>query len=223
MRLGKLRYFGTGLAILLGGYFFFFFGKPTCRLSRINDFTIATVAYGCFAEFIPQSGIVELDSITGFHNVKVIIDQLYLPRISTGLRATSYINSKNYELTITNVYPTVTEGRFNIDMNFCDEIPSDASDGKSLRLRIELNEPSDEILLPVGSFYFDTQGLWIYVVKNGNLAVRRTIRLGRKMGSEYFEVLEGLKPGEDVITSSYEKFPNVDSLDVSELKMLHQI
>jgi HlyD family secretion protein len=185
-------------------------------------FTIATIEYGCFAEYIPQTGIMELDSVARCHSVKVSIDELYLSKISTVSRGTTTINNTDYALTITNVYPTVNDGQFTIDMNFCDE-PPDISDGKLLRLRIELNEPSNELLLPVGSFYKDTRGQWIYVVENKNLAVRRDIKLGRKMGGEYFEILEGLKPGEEVITSSYEKFNNLDSLDVVELKKLHQI
>ena len=125
-------------------------------------------------------------------------------------------------LAITNVYPTVKDGRFNIEMNFCGAIPSGVSDGKELRLRIELNEPSNEILLPVGGFYKDTGGNWIYVVKSGTTAVRRDIKLGRK-NSEHFKVLEGLQPGEEVITSSYENFSDVDSLDLLEIKRLHRI
>lgn len=209
---------------MLVGAFFFVISRPTvCRFKIMNAFRIATVEYGCFTEYIPQTGLIELDYVTRCHNVKVMIDELYLARISSGLKGTTTINNTDYTLAITNIYPTVTDGRFNIDMSFCDEIPSGVADGKSLRLRIELNELTDEILLPVGSFFKDTGGDWIYVVENGNLAVRRNIKLGRKSGAEYFEVLEGLEPGEKVITSSYEKFDNLDSLDVVRLRKLHEI
>jgi HlyD family secretion protein len=189
----------------------------------MNGFRIATVEYGCFAEYIPQTGIIELDSVERCHNVKVIIDELYLSKISIGLKGITTINNTDYALAITNVHPAINEGRFNIDMNFCGEIPSEVFDGKSLRLRIELSDPSNELLLPVGSFYKDTGGRWIFVVENGNLAVRRNIQLGRKMGPEYFTVVGGLKPGEQVITSSYEKFNHLDSIDVLDLKKLHQM
>ena len=187
-----------------------------------KEVSIGTVEYGCFIEYIPQTGIIELDSGARCHNVKVMIDELYLSRISTGLTATTTINNTDYTLAITNVNPTVNDGRFNVDMNFCGEIPSGAPDGKSVRLRIELNDPSNEILLPVGGFYKDTGGNWIYVVKNGTTAVRRNIKLGRK-NSESFQVLEGLQPGEEVITSSYENFSDVDSLDLLEIRRLNRI
>jgi HlyD family secretion protein len=82
-------------------------------------------------------------------------------------------------------------------------------------LRIELGQSSEELLLAMGGFYKDTGGNWVFVV-DGDRAVRRDIKLGRKMGSEYFEVLEGLKPGEKVITSSYENFGNNEVLILSE-------
>jgi len=223
MRLRNIKYFGIGILMLVGACFFIMSRPTVCRFKVRNGFRIATVDYGCFVEYIPQTGIVELDSVARCHNVKVMIDELYLPKISTGLKGIATINNTDYALAITNICPTGNDGRFEIDMNFCEGIPPELSDGKLLRLRIELDEPSNELLLPVGSFYKDTGGSWIFVVENGNLAVRRKIQLGRKMGAEYFQVLEGLKAGEKVITSSYENFNNVDSADMLELKKLHQM
>jgi hypothetical protein len=210
-------YFGIGIVLLLGTCFYVASRPAVCRFKVKTEPTIATVKYGPFVENIPQTGIVEFDFSMRCHNVKAFIDQLYLPRITIGLQGTTIINDTVYRLAITNVDPTVNGGHFSIDMNFCDEVPTDISDGKELRMRIELSDPSDEILLPVGNFYFHTGGRWIYVVKNGNRAIRRDIKLGRKMGAEYFEVLSGLKPGEKVIISSYEKFNNLDSLNIMEL------
>ncbi|MBA4053626.1 MAG: efflux transporter periplasmic adaptor subunit [Marivirga sp.] len=144
--------------------------------------------------------------VVGEYKVKVPIDELYLPRITTGLRATTTFNNKDYELEITYKYPGATNGRFEVDMNFIGEPPPGIIRGLSLRLRIELGQSSEELLLPVGGFYKDTGGNWVFVVEDGNRAVKRDIKLGRKMGSEYFEVLEGLQPGDKVITSSYENF-----------------
>jgi HlyD family secretion protein len=147
------------------------------------------------------------------YKVKVPIDELYLPRISQGLRATTTFNNKDYELEIKYIYPGVTNGRFDVDMLFVGDTPPGIRRGLSLRLRIELGQPSEELLLPVGGFYKDTGGNWVFVVEdNGTRAVKRDIKLGRKMGSEYFEVLEGLQPGEKVITSSYENFGNNEVL-----------
>lgn len=142
--------------------------------------------------------------VVGSYKVRVPIDELYLPRISEGLLAETSFNNKDYTLKITYVYPGVTNGRFEVDMNFVGEQPEGIRRGQSLRLRIQLGQSSEELLLPVGGFYKDTGGNWVYVVE-GERAVKREIKLGRK-NTENFEVLEGLQPGDKVITSSYENF-----------------
>jgi HlyD family secretion protein len=144
--------------------------------------------------------------VVGSYKVLVPIDELYLPRIATGLQATTDFAGKTYSLVITYVYPNIVAGRFEVDMNFEGETPPGLRRGLSLRLRIELGQPSEELLLPMGGFYKDTGGNWVFILDGEDKAVKRDVRLGRKMGSEYFEVLEGLKPGDRVITSSYENF-----------------
>lgn len=144
--------------------------------------------------------------IVGSYKVRVPIDELYLPRISTGLTATTDFNGKTWTLEIMYVYPNITGGRFEVDMEFIGDPPSGLRRGQSLRMRIELGQPSEELLLPMGGFYKDTGGNWVFILDGEDRAVKRDVRLGRKMGSEYFEVLEGLKPGDRVITSSYENF-----------------
>ncbi|MCU0367696.1 MAG: efflux RND transporter periplasmic adaptor subunit [Cyclobacteriaceae bacterium] len=149
--------------------------------------------------------------ILGSYKVRVPIDELYLPKISTGLPASTTFANKEYRLVITYIYPTIQNGRFEVDMNFEGETPQGIRRGQSLRLRIELGQASEELLLPVGGFYKDTGGNWVYVLEADNKAVRRNIKLGRK-NSENFEVLEGLNPGDRVITSSYENFGNNEVL-----------
>jgi HlyD family secretion protein len=144
--------------------------------------------------------------VVGSYKVKVPIDELYLPRITTGLHATTTFNNKDYELEIKYIYPGVANGRFEVDMNFVGDVPPGIRRGQSLRLRIELGQSSEELLLPVGGFYKDTGGNWVYVLEDDGRAVKRDIKLGRKSGAENFEVLEGLQPGDKVITSSYENF-----------------
>ncbi len=145
--------------------------------------------------------------IVGSYKVRVPIDELYLPKISVGLPATTDFAGQQYRLVITYIYPTITNGRFEVDMEFDGPTPSGIRRGQSLRLRIELGQASEELLLPVGGFYKDTGGSWVFVLDGNDKAVRRDIKLGRK-NSENFEVLEGLKPGDRVITSSYENFGN---------------
>ena len=146
--------------------------------------------------------------IVGSYKVRVPIDELYLPKISVGLPATTDFAGKTYHLRIMYIYPTITNGRFEVDMDFEGETPQGIRRGQSLRLRIELGQPSEELLLPVGGFYKDTGGSWVFVLDGNDKAVKRDIKLGRKMGAEFFEVLEGLQPGDRVITSSYENFGN---------------
>ena len=153
----------------------------------------------------PGQRIGQVDVIGSF-KVRVPIDELYLPRINTGLGAETRFNNKDYHLSISYIYPTITNGQFQVDMDFQGEIPEGIKRGQSLRMKIELGQSSEEILVPVGGFYKNTGGNWIFVVEpGGDKAVRRDIRIGRK-NSEYYEVLEGLEPGEKVITSGYDTF-----------------
>jgi HlyD family secretion protein len=144
--------------------------------------------------------------IVGSYKVRVPIDELYLPRIDIGLTATTDFAGNTYTLAISYVYPNIVGGRFEVEMEFVGQTPPGLRRGLSLRMRIELGQPSEELLLPMGGFYKDTGGNWVFILEADDRAVKRKVRLGRKMGSEYFEVLEGLKPGDRVITSSYENF-----------------
>ncbi len=149
--------------------------------------------------------------IVGSYKVRVPIDELYFPKISIGLPSTTSYAGKDYRLVINYIYPTIQNGRFEVDMDFDGPTPEGIRRGQSLRLRIELGQASEELLLPVGGFYKDTGGNWVFVLDSDNKAVRRNIKLGRK-NTENFEVLEGLQPGDRVITSSYENFGNNEVL-----------
>jgi HlyD family secretion protein len=150
--------------------------------------------------------------VVGSYKVRVPIDELYLPRIAEGLTATTTFNNKDFLLKIAYVYPTIIGGRFDVDMLFVGDVPTGIRRGQSLRLRIQLSQSSEELLLPVGGFYKDTGGNWVFVLEEGgNRAVKRDVKLGRK-NPENFEVLEGLQPGDKVITSSYENFGNNEVL-----------
>ncbi len=153
----------------------------------------------------PGQRMGQVDKV-GSYKVSAQIDELYLPRISTGLKATTSFAGGDYELVITYIYPNINNGRFQVDMQFVGDTPQGIRRGQSLRLRIELGQSSEELLLPVGGFYKDTGGNWVFVVDEaGTKGEKRNIRLGRK-NTEHFEVLEGLEPGDMVITSSYDNF-----------------
>ncbi|MBS1487538.1 MAG: HlyD family efflux transporter periplasmic adaptor subunit [Bacteroidetes bacterium] len=176
------------------------------------DGQLTTTAHWEIGQAVNTAQRVGQVDIVGSYKVRVPIDELYLPRIAVGLPATTEFDQKNYQLEIKYIYPNIVNGRFEVDMDFVGEIPQGIRRGQSLRMKIELGQPSQELLLPMGGFYKDTGGNWVFIMEGSDHAVKRNIKLGRKMGSEYFEVLEGLKPGDLVITSSYENFGNNDVL-----------
>jgi HlyD family secretion protein len=149
--------------------------------------------------------IGQIDDLNGF-KMRVGVDEHYLNRIFQGLKGEFDFNGKTHELEITKIYPEVKDGRFEVDMIFPKGTPEGIRRGQSSPIRLELGKSSQATLLAVGGFFTDTGGNWVFVVDgSGSRAVKRNISLGRK-NPEYFEVLEGLQPGDKVITSSYENF-----------------
>ena len=149
--------------------------------------------------------IGQIDDLNGF-KMRVGVDEHYLNRIFTGLTGSFEFNGSTNELEISN-------GRFEVDMVFGKGAPKGIKRGQSSPIQLELGKAAKATLLPVGGFFSDTGGNWVYVVDNsGNRATKRNITLGRK-NPEYYEVLEGLQPGEQVITSSYENFGDNEVLE----------
>lgn len=150
--------------------------------------------------------------VVGSYKVRVPIDEIYLARIHKGLTGTTTYAGREYTLKITYIYPTVSSGAFTVDMEFEGELPKDIKPGLSLRMTIALGESSDAVLVPLGGFYNDTGGQWIYVLNSdGTQAEKRRIKIGRKNKLSY-EVLDGLNPGEKVITSTYQNFSDKELL-----------
>lgn len=183
--------------------------------------SIATVGYGKFVEFIPANGALALDSISKHVHVEMQIDKMYLSRMKVGLKATTTANSREYFLTVTSIDTVVTQGRFEATLTFDEDVPPSPRQDGTMRLRLYLSSPVDAILLSVGGFYYDTRGSFVYVVEKDDLVVKRNVVLGRK-NPEYFEVLNGLKPGERVITSSYEWFDKKDTVNLSQIRELYK-
>lgn len=154
----------------------------------------------------------QIDILDEF-KVRVPIDELYLPRISQGLRGKFTLSGQDYELEISKIYPTITNGRFEVDMVFTGESPSGIRRGQSVRIRLELGQSEQSLLLPTGGFFKDTGGNWVFVLNASGNAEKRNIRLGRK-NPEFYEVLEGLVEGEKVIVSGYENFGNNEVLEM---------
>lgn len=155
--------------------------------------------------------IGQIDDLDGF-KMRSDIDEHYISRIFPGLRGSFEFNGKSHEIEIIKVYPEVKNGRFAVDMTFTGNSPDGIRRGQSSPVRLELGKAEKAVLIPVGGFFSDTGGNWIYVVDaSGKKAVKRNISLGRK-NPEYFEVISGLKAGEKVITSGYENFGDKEVL-----------
>ena len=148
------------------------------------------------------------------YKVSVSIDEHYVDRVSAGLSASSERSGKKMGLNVVKVYPEITEGKFKADLLIDGEMPSNIRVGQSLPVDLLLGESSEAVLLPRGSYFQTTGGKWIYVLdESGKKAHRREIRIGRQ-NPMYYEVLEGLQPGERVILSSYSNFGGAEVVNI---------
>lgn len=149
--------------------------------------------------------IGQVNDLSDF-KIEAQIDEHYIDRVKVGLTATFERNGMKYQLSVRKVYPEVRQGKFRTDLVFVGDRPENIRSGQTYYLNLELGEPTQAVLLPRGTFFQTTGGNWIFVLdKSGHKAYRRTIRLGRQ-NPKYYEVEEGLDPGEQVITSGYEAF-----------------
>lgn len=149
--------------------------------------------------------IGQIDILDSF-KIQVAIDEYHLSRIVPGLNGTFTFDGQTYDVTITKIYPVITNGQFNVDMEFVNEMPSGLRRGQTVRIRLELGESANALQIPRGGFFQTTGGNWIFVLdEDEQRAYRREIDLGRQ-NPEYFEVQFGLEPGEKVITSGYDTF-----------------
>ena len=155
--------------------------------------------------------IGQINSV-GTYKVEAQIDEHYIDRVVAGLEATFERQGETYSTVIRKVYPEVRDGKFKADFKFGGEQPDNIRAGQTYYLNLQLGQPEEAVIIPRGTFYQKTGGKWIYVVnKDGNKAVKREIRIGRQ-NPQYYEVLEGLEPGEKVITSGYDTYGDSDVL-----------
>jgi HlyD family secretion protein len=186
------------------------------RLDHLNVRAPADGQLGFLDAEIGQSisqgeRIGQINVLTDF-KIEAEIDEHYIDRVKRDLSAILERNEKEYTLRLRKVYPEVRNGRFKVDLVFTDEKPETIRAGQSYSIRLQLGESSDALLLPKGGFFQSTGGQWVFVVDpNGNEALKRNVRLG-KQNSRYYEVLEGLQPGEQVITSNYDSFGTAERI-----------
>ena len=142
----------------------------------------------------------------GSYKIEAQIDEHYIDRVSAGLEATFERQQESFAAVIRKVYPEVRDGKFKADFKFSGEQPGNIRTGQTYYLNLQLGQAENAILVPRGTFYQRTGGKWIYVLSpEKDKAVRREIRIGRQ-NPQYYEVLEGLQAGEQVIISGYDNF-----------------
>jgi HlyD family secretion protein len=153
----------------------------------------------------------QIDVLSGF-KVRVDVDEHYISRIYTGLLGGFTLAGKDYKLKIKKVYTQVTSGRFQVDMEFEGEVPKGIRRGQTLQIRLAFSDEVQAIQVAKGGFYQQTGGNWIFKVSDdGKTAYKVDIQLNRQ-NPDYYEVTEGLKPGDKVVTSSYENYGNMQEL-----------
>jgi HlyD family secretion protein len=161
----------------------------------------------------PGERLGQIDVLSGF-KVRADIDEHYISRIYPDLEGEFTLSGKSYKLRIKKVYTQVTNGRFQVDMEFSEEIPEGIRRGQTLQIRLALSDETKALLIPKGGFYQQTGGNWIFKLdKDGKSAYRVDIQLGRQ-NPDYYEVISGLEVGDKVITSSYETYDKVQELNI---------
>ena len=161
------------------------------------------------------ANIGQVNDLTTY-KVQAQVDEHYIDRITTGLVATFERQETEYEMQLRKVYPEVRNGQFKADFRFVGNAPENIRSGQTYYLNLQLGEAAEAVLIPRGSFYQATGGRWIYVVDaSGEKAYRREIRIGRQ-NPQYYEVVEGLQPGEKVIVSSYDNFGDNEVLILNQ-------
>ena len=159
--------------------------------------------------------IADVDELKGY-KVRARIDEHYHSRVERGLKGEFTYSGKKYKLVVRKKYPEITNGVFEVDMEFDGEEPEGIKQGLNLQIRLALSEETQAFLLPRGGFYQSTGGNWVYIVnQSGTTAYKKDIRIGRQ-SDRFYEVMSGLKEGDKVITSNYDVFNDVDELVLTE-------
>jgi len=186
---------------------------------KFDDLTVCAPVDGQLTSLDAEIGqnknkgerIGQIDVLSGF-KVRVDVDEHYISRIYAGLEGQYKQGDSTYVLVIKKVYTQVSGGRFAVDMMFKGKVPENIRRGQSLQIRIALSDETEALLIPRGGFYQKTGGNWIFKVsKDGNKAYRTDIRIGRQ-NPDFYEVLEGLQPGDRVVTNGYENYGDVQEL-----------
>jgi len=188
---------------------------------KVGDLIVRAPVDGQLTSFDAEIGqnknsgerLGQVDVLTGY-KVSADIDEHYINRVFIGQEAEFKLKDETYSLKITKVYSQVKDGKFRVDFEFADKTPESIRRGQSLQIRLALSDETTALLLKKGGFYQQTGGNWVFVLDaNGTAAYRRDIQLGRQ-NPDYYEILDGLQPGDRVIISNYEGYDKIQQLNV---------
>jgi len=186
---------------------------------RVENLNVRATVDGQLGLLTPEIGqsisrgfsMGQINVLTSY-KVTAQIDEHYIDRVKTQLTATLDRQGNEFDLVVRRVYPEVRNGTFEIDMTFTDTMPDNIRAGQTYYTSLQLGQPKIAVLVPIGGFFQETGGQWIFVLDpTESFAVKRSISIGRK-NPKYYEVLEGLQPGEKVIVSGYETFGKNEKL-----------
>lgn len=153
--------------------------------------------------------IAQIDVLESF-KVRARIPEHYVSRVSLGLQGTFTHAGRDHAIEIFKIYPEVSNGEFDVDLRFVDKEP-EVRRGQTFQVRLQLSEDMEAVMLPRGPFFQDSGGQWVYLVDAEGRATKREVKLGRQ-NPDMYEVLEGLQPGDRVVTSRYAAFNDADEL-----------
>ena len=158
-----------------------------------------------FAEITPNTG----------YKLSAAVDEYYLRRVRTGRSAAVEVGDKTYHAAVTRLYPQVKDGTFSVDLAFDQQTPTGLLPGQTVQGKLSLGEDTTGLLLPAGAFLERTGGDWVFVLGSDRAsAQRRRIKSGRR-NADQVEILGGLRPGDEVITSDYTGLEGIEHIELS--------
>jgi HlyD family secretion protein len=186
---------------------------------NIENMTIKAPVAGRLSSYDPIIGksynvnemLGKIDVMQGY-KLQAGVDEYYINRVKEGQTANCEFNGKTYKLSVKKVIPEVTSGQFQIELTFEGQSPVELRRGLSMQVKLTLSDNSKSLLVSQGQFFQSTGGSWVFVLKDGK-ALKRNVKIGRK-NYLYYEILDGLQKGEQVITSSYDQFNQYDIIEI---------
>jgi HlyD family secretion protein len=163
--------------------------------------------------YISNQTVAKIDVQSGF-KIKGQVDEYYLSMVKPGQLARFSFDGELIDLKVKKVLPEVVNRRFEIELVFVTEAPEAVTIGQSLQVRLELSKAQRSLMIPRGSYFQSSGGQYVYVLDGNNEAHKRYIKLGSQNPS-YYQVLEGLSEGEELITSSYDDYKNYESIKIN--------